>query len=187
MILEKYQKLDNKISGRSAFKASTKLSLDDQCRALDALKDLLLKADRELKSLWYYVLQRYLRDIHKNRAKPAKAHYTVFIPEKEKPHLEHPIPINKIISEYIDGELTALEAICMPICNIQDADKHHLQGDWELNATWSRPFKRYQLAGIKKEIKNLRGEVIDPDTWTIEDHYKMLGVDDLIKQAIIQK
>ena len=76
----------------------------------------------------------------------------IFIPEKEKPHLEHPIPINKIISEYIDGELTALEAICMPICNIQDADKHHLQGDWELNATWSRPFKRYQLAGIKKEI-----------------------------------
>jgi hypothetical protein len=186
MILEKYQKLDNKVSGRSAFKASTKLSLDDQCRALDALKDLLLKADRELKSLWYYVLQRYLRDVHKNRARPAKAHYTVFIPEKEKPHLEHPIPINKIISEYIDGELTALEAICMPICNIQDADKHHLQGDWELNATWSRPFKRYQLAGIKKEIKNLRGEVIDPNTWTIEDHFRMLGIDNLIKDYTIQ-
>jgi hypothetical protein len=41
------------------------------------------------------------------------------------------------------------------------------------------------MAGFTKEIKNLRGEIIDPDTWSIEDHFSMLGVDKMVKDVNI--
>ena len=123
----------------------------------------------------FYFLQRYLRDTQKEKCKPHQAHYfAVDLPDKK--HLEHPIPQNKILQAYLDEDLTALEAIHMPLCLISDFDKHYLQGEWEHNATWELPFMRYKLAGLKTEIKNLRGDVIDFGTWTIEDHFDMLGI-----------
>ena len=63
----------------------------------------------------------------------------------------------------------------MPLCVIDDADKHILEEEWQTGATWELPFKRYQQAGYHKIIKNVRGEVIDFSTWTLDDHFKMLG------------
>jgi hypothetical protein len=64
----------------------------------------------------------------------------------------------------------------MPLCLIADADKHILEGEWQLNATWQYPFRRYRLAGFHKPIKNLRGEIIDLERWSIEDHFGLLGL-----------
>ena len=55
------------------------------------------------------------------------------------------------------------------------ADKHIFEGEWQTVATWKHPFKRYQLAGYDRTIKNVRGEIINFATWTLEDHFMMLG------------
>lgn len=179
-MLERYQSLDTKVGSKYTFKSKIKPSIESCCEFLDRFKEGLLSDSTasDIKSEYFYILQRYLRDTQKHRCRPNDAHYftaTRIIGEKQ--HLEHPIPQNRIISAYLDGDITALEAIHMPLCSIADADKHILQGEWEQNATWAYPFKRYRMAGFTKEIKNLRGEVIDPDTWSIEDHFRMLGVD----------
>ena len=63
----------------------------------------------------------------------------------------------------------------MPLCLIDDADKHILESEWQHGATWEYPFKRYRLAGYDKIIKSVRGDVIDLETYTLEDHFKMIG------------
>ena len=178
-MLHRYQALDTKVGSKYTFKSKIKPSIESCCEFLDRFKTGLLSDSTasDIKSEYFYILQRYLRDTQKYRCRPNDAHYfTVTRMIGEKQHLEHPIPQNRIISAYLDGDITALEAIHMPLCSMSDADKHILQGEWEHNATWTHPFKRYRLAGFTREIKNLRGEIIDPDTWSIEDHFKMLGI-----------
>jgi hypothetical protein len=187
-MLDRYQSLDTKVGSKYTFKSKIKPSIESCCEFLDRFKTGLLSDSTasDIKSEYFYILQRYLRDTQKYRCRPNDAHYfTVTRIIGEKQHLEHPIPQNRIISAYLDGDITALEAIHMPLCSIADADKHILQGEWEQNATWAYPFKRYKMAGFTKEIKNLRGEIIDPDTWSIEDHFGMLGVDKMVKDVNI--
>ena len=63
---------------------------------------------------------------------------------------------------------------------IDDTDKHILEGDWQTAGNWEYPFKRYKLAGYTKTIKDVRGNVVDLDTYSLRDHFKMLGAVDLI-------
>ena len=63
----------------------------------------------------------------------------------------------------------------MTLCLIDDADMHILEGDWQLSGNWEFPFRRYALAGYNKIIKDVRGNVIDLNWHTIQDHFKMLG------------
>ena len=93
----------------------------------------------------------------------------------EKGHLEHVIPQNKIINAYLHDKISAEVVLQMPLCMIDDGDKHILETDWQHGATWEYPFKRYQLAGFNKTIKSVRGDVIDFETYTLEDHFKMIG------------
>jgi len=180
--LDRYKKLDEQLVGKIQFKSANKISIEADCSILDRYKNDLLSSavDKEVKSKYFYFLQRYLRDTQKLRC-PGTAHYVAEGASDSKGHLEHPIPQNKILQAYLENYITAIEAIHMPLCLIADADKHTLQGEWEQNATWTHPFKRYRLAGFTKQIKNLRGEIVDPNTWTIEDHFQMLGIDNLIK------
>jgi hypothetical protein len=178
-MLDRYQSLDTKVGSKYTFKSKIKPSIESCCEFLDRFKEGLLSDSTasDIKSEYFYILQR---------CRPNDAHYfTVTRMIVEKQHLEHPIPQNRIISAYLDGDISALEAIHMPLCSIADADKHILQGEWEQNATWAYPFKRYRIAGFTKEIKNLRGDIIDPDTWSIEDHFRMLGVDKMVKDVNI--
>ena len=178
-MLDRYKRLDTKVGSKYTFKSKIKPSIESCCEFLDGFKTGLLSDSTasDIKSEYFYMLQRYLRDTQKYRCKPNNAHYfTVTQLVGEKQHLEHPIPQNRIISAYLDGDISALEAIYMPLCSIADADKHILQGEWEQNATWELPFMRYKLAGLKVEIKNLRGDVIDFTSWSIKDHFDMLGI-----------
>ena len=176
-MLQRYKKLDQNVKGRLTIK-SGKTSIESDCKILDKFKNELLSdnTERDVKGKYFYFLQRYLRDTQKEKCKPHNAHYcTVDLVDKK--HLEHPIPQNKILQAYLDGDISALEAIHMPLCLISDFDKHYLQGEWEQNATWEYPFMRYKLAGLKVQIKNLRGELINFKTWTIKDHFDMLGIE----------
>ena len=93
----------------------------------------------------------------------------------DKKHLEHPIPQTKIVTAYLHDKLSARQVLQMPLCIIDEADKHILEGEWQTMATWEHPFKRYKLAGYDRTIKNVRGEIIDFDKWTLQDHFNMLG------------
>jgi hypothetical protein len=59
---------------------------------------------------------------------------------------------------------------------IDDSDKHILEGDWQTAGNWEYPFKRYKLAGFTKTIKDVKGNKIDLETYTIWKHFQMLGV-----------
>lgn len=175
--LDRYTRLDRELLGKFQFKSPGKVPLETDVDILDRFKNDLLSENvsRDIKGKYYYFLQRYLRDTQKLRC-PAKAHYTAEGHNIGKAHLEHPIPQNRILQAYLEDYITALEAIHMPLCLIADTDKHILEGEWQLNATWQYPFKRYKMAGFTKTIKNLRGEPIDPLTWSIEDHFQTIGV-----------
>jgi len=175
--LDRYMRLDSELVGRLQFKSANKVSLEADIEILDRFKSDLLSENvsRDVKGKYFYFLQRYLRDTQKSRC-PGPAHYTADGTTEGKAHLEHPIPQNRILQAYLEGHITAIEAIHMPLCLIADADKHILEGEWQLNATWQYPFRRYRLAGFHKPIKNLRGEIIDLERWSIEDHFRLLGI-----------
>jgi hypothetical protein len=175
--LDRYMRLDSELVGRLQFKSANKVSLEADIEILDRFKSDLLSENvsRDVKGKYFYFLQRYLRDTQKSRC-PGPAHYTAEGATEGKSHLEHPIPQNRILQAYLEGHITAIEAIHMPLCLIADADKHILEGEWQLNATWQFPFRRYQLARFNKPIKNLRGEIIDLERWSIEDHFGLLGI-----------
>ena len=120
----------------------------------------------------------YIRSMQKQLA-PMGYHYKA-VGIKGKQHLEHVIPQNKIINAYLHDKLSARWVLQMPLCLIDDADKHILEGDWQQAGNWEYPFRRYKLAGYTKTIRDVRGKVVDLETYTIQDHFKMLGVVDLI-------
>ena len=177
-MLQRYKLLDSKTQRKLTFKRSSPTTIESDCTILDKFKSDLLSENtaRDIKGKYFYFLQRYLRDTQKEKCKPHQAHYFAVDLTDGKKHLEHPIPQNKILEAYLDNDISALESIYMPLCLINDFDKHYLQGEWEHNATWELPFMRYKLAGLKTQIKNLRGELINFDTWTIKDHFDMLGI-----------
>ena len=119
----------------------------------------------------------YIRSMQKQLA-PMGYHYRAQ-DMAGKQHLEHVIPQNKIITAYLHDKISSQSVLQMPLCMIDDSDKHILEGDWQTAGNWQYPFRRYKLAGFSKIIKDVRGNVVDPDTYTLDDHFKMLGVVDL--------
>ena len=63
----------------------------------------------------------------------------------------------------------------MPLCLIDDTDKHILEGDWQTAGNWEYPFRRYKSAGFGKIIKDVKGRSVDLETYTLQQHFDMLG------------
>ena len=120
----------------------------------------------------------YIRSMQKQLA-PMGYHYKA-VDMKGKQHLEHVIPQNKIITAYLHDKISSRWVLQMPLCLIDDDDKHILEGDWQLSGNWEYPFRRYKHAGFTKTIKDVKGNVIDLDSHTIWQHFQMLGVVDQI-------
>ena len=95
---------------------------------------------------------------------------------KGKQHLEHVIPQNKIVTAYLHDKISARLVLQMPLCVIDDADKHILEGDWQTAGNWQYPFRRYKLAGFGKTIRDVKGRLVDLETYTLQQHFEMLGV-----------
>ncbi len=120
----------------------------------------------------------YIRSMQKQLA-PMGYHYKA-VDMKGKQHLEHVIPQNKIITAYLHDKISSRWVLQMPLCLIDDDDKHILEGDWQLSGNWEYPFRRYKHAGFTKAIKDVKGNVIDLDSHSIWQHFQMLGVVDQI-------
>ena len=156
------------------FKSKDRPALQELAQYIDEMKSGLFndKWSTATKKHIKGSLALYIRTLQKQLA-PNGAHYRAV--EVGKQHLEHPIPQTKIITAYLHDRLTAEQVLQMPLCIIDDADKHILENEWQTVATWEHPFKRYQQAGYTRTIKNVRGEEINFSTWTLQDHFKMLG------------
>ena len=161
------------------FKSKDKPGLKELADYIDHIKADLFK-DKWSQSTKKHIktsLVLYIRTMQKQLA-PMGYHYKAQ-EINGKQHLEHVVPQNKIITAYLHDKLPAELVLQMPLCLIEDTDKHILEGDWQTAGNWQYPFRRYKLAGFSKIIKDVRGNVVDLDTYTLDDHFKMLGVVDL--------
>ena len=161
------------------FKAKDKPALKELADYVDKMKADLFnsKWSQATKKHIKTSLVLYIRTMQKQLA-PMGHHYKAQDMEG-KQHLEHVIPQNKIITAYLHDKLSAQLVLQMPLCLIDDADKHILEGDWQTAGNWEWPFRRYKLAGYSKIIKDVRGNTINLETYTLHDHFKMLGVVDI--------
>ena len=157
------------------FKAKGRPDLKELAKYIDHMKQQLFNDTwgQATKKHMKTSLALYIRTMQKQLA-PMGYHY-IADNVTGKQHLEHVIPQNKIITAYLHDKISAELVLQMPLCMISDKDKHILEDEWQTVATWQNPFKRYALAGFKETIKNVRGEVIDLKTYTIEEHFNMLG------------
>ncbi len=159
------------------FKAKGKPNLLELSKYIDHMKTQLFD------DIWSQATKKhiktslilYIRTMQKQLA-PMGYHYKAENMHG-KQHLEHVIPQNKIITAYLNDKISAALVLQMPLCIIDDADKHLLEGDWQQAGNWEFPFRRYALAGYSKTIKDVRGNIVNLNTHTIYDHFKMLGQD----------
>ena len=159
------------------FKAKGKPNLLELSKYIDHMKTQLFD------DIWSQATKKhiktslilYIRTMQKQLA-PMGYHYKAENIHG-KQHLEHVIPQNKIITAYLNDKISAALVLQMPLCIIDDADIHLLEGDWQQAGNWEFPFRRYALAGYSKTIKDVRGNIVNLNTHTIYDHFKMLGQD----------
>jgi hypothetical protein len=159
------------------FKSKTKPALSELAEYIDHMKQDLFD-DRWSQGTKKHIktsLVLYVRSMQKQLA-PMGYHYRADNIEG-KQHLEHVIPQNRIINAYLQGLITGEQALQMPLCMISDADKHTLEGDWQQSGNWQYPFRRYVSAGYTRTIRSVAGKEINMESHTLEDHFRMLGVD----------
>ena len=162
------------------FKSKERPQLGELANYIDRMKQDLFD-DRWSQATKKHIktsLVLYIRSMQKQLA-PMGYHYKA-VDMKGKQHLEHVIPQNKIITAYLHDKISSRWVLQMPLCLIDDNDKHILEGDWQLSGNWEHPFRRYKHAGFTKTIKDVKGNVIDLDSHTIWQHFQMLGAVDLI-------
>ena len=159
------------------FRSKTKPALAELAEYIDHMKQDLFddKWSQGTKKHIKTSLVLYVRSMQKQLA-PMGYHYRADGIEG-KQHLEHVIPQNRIINAYLQGLITAEQALQMPLCMISDSDKHTLEGDWQQSGNWQYPFRRYVSAGYTRTIKSVAGNEINMELHTLEDHFQMLGVD----------
>ena len=170
-----YQSLNN--IPEVNFRSKTKPALSELAEYIDHMKQDLFD-DRWSHGTKKHIktsLTLYVRSMQKQLA-PMGYHYRADGIEG-KQHLEHVIPQNRIINAYLQGLITAEQALQMPLCMISDADKHTLEGDWQQSGNWQYPFRRYKSAGYTRTIRSVNGNEINMESHTLEDHFRMLGVD----------
>ena len=157
------------------FKAKGKPGLKELAEYIDHKKADLFndKWSHATKKHIKTAMTLYIRSMQKQLA-PMGAHYRAdnII---GKQHLEHVIPQNKIINAYLHNKITAEMVLQMPLCMIDDPDKHMFEGDWQQAGDWEYPFRRYLSAGFTKKIKDVTGKEIDLQNYTLNDHFIMLG------------
>ena len=170
-----YQSLTN--IPEITFKSKTKPALSELAEYIDHMKQDLFddQWSQGTKKHIKTSLVLYIRSMQKQLA-PMGYHYRADGIEG-KQHLEHVIPQNRIINAYLQGLITAEQALQMPLCMISDSDKHTLEGDWQQSGNWQYPFRRYMSAGYTRTIRSVNGREIDMNNHTLEDHFQMLGVD----------
>ena len=157
------------------FKSKERPALDELAKYIDHMKKTLFEDcwSQTTKKHIKASLVLYIRTMQKQLA-PMGYHYKS-VDIKDKQHLEHVIPQNKIINAYLHNKITAQMVLQMPLCMIDDPDKHMFEGVWQQAGDWEYAFRRYLSAGFTKKIKDVTGKEIDLQNYTLNDHFIMLG------------
>lgn len=123
---------------------------------------------REIRNSIDYYLRRYQKYCIEERL---TAHYVQDKPSKQF-DFEHLIPAARIRDLYLNGILTLEQALNSPTVKLSKSD-HKLLNSKGLAAStpslWL-PFQRYSILS-KSKFMTYTGVEIDPNTWTLEDHY----------------
>jgi hypothetical protein len=105
----------------------------------------------------------YIRSMQKQLA-PMGYHYRAQDMEG-KQHLEHPIPQNKIITAYLHDRISAEQVLQMPLCLIDDADKHILENDWQQLRQLGVPIQEIPVGGLHQRRSRMC-VAMPMDFWT---------------------
>lgn len=102
---------------------------------------------------------------------------------------EHAIPVTDLVSLYEDG-MPFEVLVFYPVARISKASDRRLQEQGLVKSGHERnlPFLRYYKAGIA--IETHEGRAIDCDTWTIENHWDLVGATrelSAIRQEVLEK
>jgi len=126
---------------------------------------------REIRNDIDYYLRRYHEYCIEQRD-GMKAHYHEQNADEEC-DFEHLIPASRIRDLLLSGSITVEQALNAPTVRLSRA-KHMALKD----AGWASktpdmwcPFKRYTNV-FTADYQTHDGTVIDPETWTLEDHYR---------------
>jgi hypothetical protein len=90
---------------------------------------------------------------------------------EEKGILEHVIPLSNVRTLMINEKLTIDQALNAPMCRISTKKDVELRKSGLVNTTpdlWNF-FHRYRDLSI--QIADIDGNLVDLDTWTLQDHY----------------
>lgn len=142
------------------------LRLVDEYQQVENDQQLL----REIRNDIDYYLRRYHEYCIQQRD-GMKAHYYE-IGADDECDFEHLIPAARVRDLLLADAITVEQALNAPTVRLSRA-KHHLLKD----AGWASktpdmwlPFKRYTNVFLA-EYQTYDGTVIDPETWTLEQHY----------------
>jgi len=136
---------------------------------IDLKKDIAL-SDIQNKCL-RLATNLYIRKI--NATKGAQ-YYEQGIDEADGKIFEHVIPLeNHLIPLYMKSIITFDQLIRFPTCRLSKKSDNLLTGKLkDENTDLEHPFQRYRTAGIKTNFYKINGDLIDPATYTLDEHYK---------------
>lgn len=92
--------------------------------------------------------------------------------EEEPTKLEHTIPNGRAIEHYMNDNYDAGKLLFNPITKMGISNAEKLGGSFAMGEEdFVRPFMRYVKAGITDPIYAWNGEFIDPENFTITNHF----------------
>ena len=92
---------------------------------------------------------------------------------QEPSTLEHVIPNSRAIEHYMLDNYDPVHLLFNPICKVGNDEAKKLNGSFAMGEEdFELPFMRYHRAGIRAPIYTWDGRQIDPEFWTIKNHFE---------------
>ena len=101
------------------------------------------------------------------------AHYSQVGVDLDNCIFEHVIPAAKVRDMYIQGVLNAVQALNTPTCFISKANDQLLREHKRVSSSpdYWQFFRRYDVFDTDVQFWTYNGQIIDRNTWTLEDHF----------------
>lgn len=124
---------------------------------------------REIRNDIDYYIRRYHKYCIEERH---GSHYIQLDIDVKNTDFEHLIPLSRVRDLLLSGVLTVNQSLNTPTVRLS-RDKHKLlnESGWgKTTPSMWYPFKRY-TAVFQGKYATYDGTIIDPETWTLEDHF----------------
>ena len=122
------------------------------------------------------VINKIIRRCHKFCLEERIGSHYVEVGAEGKIDFEHLIPVTDLVWALFLGKLSAEEVCNAPTVALTNAKHRELkEAGWaDRTPSIGLPFERYRCLGDLR-IQTYDGREIDPETWTIKDHYDYFG------------